>query len=80
VKTDMKRWFRLFATLRNKTRAHGATLPEKCSLAAIELAGSIAAFSVTSAYSKGSGHTCIAISQVNTVFQQSQNRAFTSII
>ncbi|MBN2529088.1 MAG: hypothetical protein JXR76_22045 [Deltaproteobacteria bacterium] len=26
-KTDMKRWFRLFSTLRNKTRAHGASLP-----------------------------------------------------
>ncbi len=29
VKSDMKRWFRLFAVLRNKTRAHGATQPEK---------------------------------------------------
>src|SRR5581483_10997841 len=28
-KSDMKRWFRLFATLRNKTRGHGATLPGK---------------------------------------------------
>lgn len=34
VKSDMKRWFRLFATLRNKTRAHGATLPEKAARAA----------------------------------------------
>ena len=34
VKSDMKRWFRLFATLRNKTRAHGATQPEKASIAA----------------------------------------------
>lgn len=25
VKSDMRRWFRLFTTLRNKTRAHGAT-------------------------------------------------------
>lgn len=25
VKSDMKRWFRLLSTLRNKTRAHGAT-------------------------------------------------------
>lgn len=31
VKTDMKRWVRLFVTLRNKTRAHGATLPSKVS-------------------------------------------------
>jgi len=29
TKTDMKRWFRLLATLRNKTKAHGATLPAK---------------------------------------------------
>jgi hypothetical protein len=34
VKTDMKRWFRLFATLRNKTRAHGATQPGKSAKAA----------------------------------------------
>ena len=27
ARTDMKRWFRLFATLRNKTRGHGATRP-----------------------------------------------------
>ncbi len=27
VKTDLKRWFRLFATLRNKTRGHGAIMP-----------------------------------------------------
>ena len=32
VKSDMKRWFRLFATLRNKTRAHGATQPEKAAM------------------------------------------------
>lgn len=25
MKTDLRRWFRLFVTLRNKTRAHGAT-------------------------------------------------------
>ena len=34
VKTDLKRWFRLFATLRNKTRAHGATQPERAAGAA----------------------------------------------
>jgi hypothetical protein len=37
VKSDMKRWFRLFATLRNKTRAHGATQPAKASGAAMHL-------------------------------------------
>lgn len=41
VKSDMKRWFRLFATLRNKTRAHGATQPEKATRAAEHLARSI---------------------------------------
>jgi hypothetical protein len=41
VKSDMKRWFRLFATLRNKTRAHGATQPAKASIAAEHLAKSI---------------------------------------
>ena len=41
VKTDMKRWFRLFATLRNKTRAHGATQPEQVTKAAEYLARSI---------------------------------------
>lgn len=30
VKSDMKRWFRLFATLRNKTKAHGAPKPSMC--------------------------------------------------
>ncbi len=29
AKTDLKRWFRLFVTLRNKTRGHGAMQPEK---------------------------------------------------
>src|SRR5271165_6347453 len=38
VKSDMKRWFRLFATLRNKTRAHGATLPARATKAAEYLA------------------------------------------
>jgi len=41
VKSDMKRWFRLFVTLRNKTRAHGATQPEKAGKAAEHLARSI---------------------------------------
>jgi len=41
VKSDMKRWFRLFATLRNKTRAHGATQPEKATKAAEHIAKSI---------------------------------------
>ena len=31
IRTDMKRWFRLFATLRNKTRGHGATRPAETS-------------------------------------------------
>lgn len=41
AKSDMKRWVRLFATLRNKTRAHGATQPEKSTLAAEYLETSI---------------------------------------
>jgi hypothetical protein len=41
VKSDMKRWFRLFATLRNKTRAHGATQPAKASQAAEHVVRSI---------------------------------------
>ena len=41
VKSDMKRWFRLFATLRNKTRAHGATQPERATKAAEHIAKSI---------------------------------------
>ncbi|MGH8525878.1 MAG: NB-ARC domain-containing protein, partial [Gammaproteobacteria bacterium] len=41
VKSDMRRWFRLFATLRNKTRAHGATQPGKTSPAAEHIALSI---------------------------------------
>lgn len=41
VKSDMKRWFRLFATLRNKTRAHGATQPAKASQAAEHMVRSI---------------------------------------
>ncbi|WP_233079837.1 NB-ARC domain-containing protein, partial [Rheinheimera soli] len=41
VKSDLKRWFRLFTTLRNKTRAHGATLPERSAIAAQYLEESI---------------------------------------
>ena len=41
VKSDMKRWFRLFVRLRNKTRAHGATQPEKATRAAEHIARSI---------------------------------------
>lgn len=41
VKTDMKRWFRLFSTLRNKTRAHGATRPDKAGIAALHISKSI---------------------------------------
>lgn len=44
TKTDMKRWFRLFATLRNGTRAHGATLPVKASAVAPNLLLSINLF------------------------------------
>ena len=40
-RSDMKRWFRLFSTLRNKTRAHGATRPEDASDAAPHLFKSI---------------------------------------
>ena len=35
TQTDMKRWFRLFAVLRNKTRGHGATMPGKVGEAAV---------------------------------------------
>lgn len=41
VKSDLKRWFRLFTTLRNKTRAHGATLPESAAKASTHIAASI---------------------------------------
>lgn len=44
IKTDMKRWFRLFATLRNKTRAHGATQFSKAGKAAEYLEKSINLF------------------------------------
>ncbi|MCA3225263.1 MAG: hypothetical protein ING52_07105 [Burkholderiales bacterium] len=41
AKSDMKRWFRLFVTLRNKTRAHGALQPSKAVLGAADLLASI---------------------------------------
>lgn len=41
VKTDLKRWFRLFVTLRNKTRGHGATSPSKAALAINDIEKSI---------------------------------------
>jgi hypothetical protein len=44
VRTDMKRWFRLFASLRNKTRGHGATQPAKTAKAAEHLMRSIELF------------------------------------
>jgi hypothetical protein len=44
TQTDMKRWFTLFADLRNKTRGHGATLPNKVSGAIEHLAKSISLF------------------------------------
>jgi len=39
--TDLRRWFRLFATLRNKTRGHGAMRPEQATEAAVLLNDSI---------------------------------------
>lgn len=44
TQTDMKRWFHLFAILRNKTRGHGATLPGRVGDAALALAESISQF------------------------------------
>src|SRR3989338_56048 len=44
IKSDMKRWFRLFATLRNKTRGHGATQFTKTGKAAEHLERSISLF------------------------------------
>lgn len=41
AKTDMKRWFRLLATLRNKTRAHGATMPSKTGVVTRHIANSL---------------------------------------
>ena len=40
-RSDMKRWFRLLATLRNKTRGHGATRPDASGPAAIYLRDSL---------------------------------------
>lgn len=45
ARTDLKRWFRLFVTLRNKTRGHGATSPSKATLAISDLEKSIEAIS-----------------------------------
>ena len=41
VKSDLKRWFRLFAELRNKTRGHGATQSSIAGVVATPLAQSI---------------------------------------
>ena len=36
-RSDIKRWFRLFVTLRNKTRGHGATRPHSTGQASVHL-------------------------------------------
>lgn len=41
VKSDLRRWFRLLAVLRNKTRAHGATTPGRAQDAISDLASSV---------------------------------------
>ncbi len=41
VKTDLRRWFRLFTELRNKSRAHGAPQSGKCADVCNELESSI---------------------------------------
>ena len=41
ARTDMKRWFRLLAILRNKTRGHGATRPDAVGEASIHLRDSL---------------------------------------
>ena len=41
VKSDLKRWFRYFTVLRNKTRAHGATTPQRAAEAVQNIARSI---------------------------------------
>ena len=41
AKSDLKRWFRLFVTLRNKTRGHGAMQPSKAGRGAADLQASI---------------------------------------
>lgn len=45
TKSDLRRWFRLFATLRNKTRAHGATQPDRAAVAAESILASVQEFS-----------------------------------
>ncbi len=45
VKTDLRRWFRLFATLRNKSRGHGATMTLKAAAAAPLIEESVKIFS-----------------------------------
>ena len=44
VKTDLRRWFRLFATLRNKSRGHGATMSLKAAAAAPLIGESVKIF------------------------------------
>jgi hypothetical protein len=44
TQTAMEQWFSLFATLRNKTRGHGATMPSKVAKAAVCLKKSIELF------------------------------------
>ena len=44
IRSDMKRWFRLFTILRNKTRAHGATQPTMAGRASQHLEKSIKLF------------------------------------
>lgn len=44
AQTDLRRWFSLFVTLRNKTRGHGATLPGRTSTAVISLNKSLEMF------------------------------------
>lgn len=41
VKTDLRKWFRLLALLRNKTKGHGAPPAHKCGKAAVHLSQSI---------------------------------------
>ena len=45
TRADMTSWFRQFATLRNKTRGHGAPRPAQCGYAAAFLADSIKSIS-----------------------------------
>jgi hypothetical protein len=41
IKTDLRRWFRLFSQIRNKTRGHGAVAAQKASLAAFVIRDSL---------------------------------------